>query len=88
MAGPPGSLNDEGLESQMSKSVIDYVIRHPQAMDTVEGIASWWIAGSKGVDHGILQRVLDQLAAGGVLEKLGTANRTHYRLRKESETSS
>jgi hypothetical protein len=27
----------------LREAIIDYVRRHPQAMDTAEGIANWWL---------------------------------------------
>ena len=30
-------------EDQVAKDILAYLAEHPQAMDTLEGIAEWWL---------------------------------------------
>lgn len=62
---------------------MSYLTSHPEAMDTVEGIAVWWIplygrhVGLNGV-----ARVIADLTGNGVLEQIGSGDSARYRLRK------
>lgn len=67
-------------ERYLERAVLDYLARNPQAMDTTEGIALWWIPMPGGrVDVEALEAVLDGLTARGLLERVGTGTHTHYR---------
>ena len=84
LADPPNPVTDEAFESQVLQAVVDYVTSHPQAMDTAQGIAAWWISGiADRVDRRLMRRVLDRLTESGVLERIGAGDRAHYVLRKE-----
>jgi hypothetical protein len=86
LADPPDSVHDEDLESQIAASVIEYVTRNPHAMDTVKGIAAWWIgAASSPVELTTVRRVVDRLVDRGVLERVGSGDNPHYRLRAQPE---
>jgi hypothetical protein len=70
-------------EDAVAEAVKEYVRRHPESMDTVEGIAEWWIPGR--VRHPTLQvlkKVLDRLTAEGVLNRVQRGERAHYRARR------
>jgi hypothetical protein len=43
--------------SQLAVQILDYFRRYPQAKDTVEGIARWWVQD----DPTEVRRVLDKL---------------------------
>jgi Fe2+ or Zn2+ uptake regulation protein len=74
-------------EALIAESVVDYVTRHPQAMDTVEGIAAWWLRqAEERVNVGSLQRVLDRLTEEGILERIDASDRVHYRLHRPTKT--
>ena len=52
-------------------------------MDTVEGIAEWWIGRAQlRTDVTLLADVLDQLTRHGVLEQVGEGDRRRYRLKR------
>jgi Fe2+ or Zn2+ uptake regulation protein len=58
-----------------------YLGEHPRAMDNVQGIAEWWVARQQvKVDVETVARVLQQLAAEGVLEEVDSAEGPFYRL--------
>jgi hypothetical protein len=73
---------EDRYEVELANAVMEYLARNPQAMDTVEGIAEWWVTPETKVDLRVMRRVLDRLAGRGMLEKIGGENRSHYRLRR------
>lgn len=84
MGDPP---DEKYLDSELSKSVIEYLAAHPEAMDTAEGIATWWTKGEGMWNVERTRRVLEQLSEQCVLEKIGSGEFAHYRLRKELASS-
>ena len=72
-------MNDE----QVAQSILGYLAEHPQAMDTVEGIAQWWIMRQQiRVTATTVARVLRQLAERGLLEEFGDGEQRRYRLKR------
>ncbi|MFM0053357.1 hypothetical protein [Caballeronia grimmiae] len=70
-------------EAQLSAAVRDYISAYPFSMDTVEGIANWWMSGTgAAVPRRMLIRVLDRLVQEGVLEKIGSGPNALYRRRR------
>ena len=69
-------------EEEMAAAVLQYLTDHPQAMDTLEGIAEWWIARQQiRVEIDTLARVLQRLTEQGLLEASGTGEHTRYFLK-------
>ena len=69
---------DDALEAE----ILAYLAEHPHAMDTLGGIAEWWIERHRirvGVDA--LSRALARLADKGVLEIVSGPHDPLYRLR-------
>ena len=83
MLGPPG--DDVGhQEAKLAKLVMTYLALHPRAMDTVAGIMKWWMPEeAMGVDPQMMRRVLDKLREQGKLERVGSAEHVHYRLKNQ-----
>jgi hypothetical protein len=80
MAGPPGG---DRYEVELAAAVMEYLTRHPQAMDTVAGIAEWWLPETEiRGDLRVMRRVLDRLAEQSLLERIGAGANPHYRLKK------
>ena len=72
-------MNDE----QVAQSILGYLAEHPRAMDTVEGIAQWWIMRQQiRVTATTVARVLRQLAERGLLEEFGDGEQRRYRLKR------
>jgi hypothetical protein len=58
-----------------------YLDEHPQAMDTVQGIAEWWVASQQvKVEVESLVKVLQRLVDEGLIERVNSANGPLYRL--------
>jgi len=67
---------------EIADHVLDYLKECPGAMDSVEGIAEWWISRAQlRTDVTLLAEVLDQLTTEKVLEQVGDGERRRYRLR-------
>jgi hypothetical protein len=78
---PPES-KDPG-EGMLGELVLGYLEEHPQAMETLEGIAEWWIERQRiRVDVEALAHALEVLTERGVLEAVGTGASRRYRLRE------
>lgn len=65
--------------------VLDYLLKHPSAQDTLEGIAEWWILRQE-IDRQVekVARTLDSLVSQGLLtvsHSDGTSS--YYRLNRE-----
>ncbi len=76
------NVNDE----EIAQSILAYLAEHPKAMDSVEGIAQWWIMRQQiRVNVKTLTRVLRGLADKGVLEELSEPGRRWYRLKTFSK---
>lgn len=63
--------------------MLDYLAEHPLAMDTLEGIAEWWIMRNQvRVDVQVLQRVLRHLTEDGTLQESRSGTQIRYCLKK------
>jgi hypothetical protein len=62
--------------------ILNYLIGHPEARDTVEGIAQWWLLEQNIKEQlSQVQAVLDDLVAMGlILEQEGSDLRPNYRI--------
>ena len=70
-------------EFELGQAVMSYLEEHPEAMDTRDGIAEWWLARHEArVELRRLSRVLEKLAAEGILETEGDGENTRYHLRR------
>lgn len=77
--------NGEAVE-RLAGEVLRYLQRHPNAADTVEGIAQWWIARQRLVEtRAQVRAALDRLVARHLVEAADAANgRPRYRLRRDA----
>ena len=72
-------------EPELEKALRHYLAEHPEAMDTAEGIAEWWLVRQRiRIDLEALEMTLHRLTNEGVLEQLGSGTHTLYRLRIKS----
>ena len=59
-----------------------YLAEHPKAMDTLEGIADWWVMRQQvRVDLDSLGRVLLLLTAQGLIDVDDEGDQARYRLK-------
>jgi hypothetical protein len=71
-------------EKEVAEAILDYLNEHPHAMDTLEGIAGWWVQRQQTVVRvTMLVKVLRRLTDIGLLEELDAGDTRRYRLRKE-----
>jgi len=69
-------------EEELRRAVLAYLAEHPRAMDTLEGIADWWVRRHQvrvGVER--VSRVLLELTQRGVLEEVKAGDHRFYRLK-------
>lgn len=72
----------------MEEAILAYLREHPRAMDTLEGIAEWWLMHHRiRRDAAILQTILERLIREGVLEEIPTSESSMYRLRIHGDTT-
>ena len=73
-------------ERALSHYILDYLAEHPQAMDTLEGIAEWWVMREQvRVDVRLLEHVLRRLTDEGLLEENHSGAEVRFSLRKHPE---
>ena len=67
---------------QTSYQILAYLVEHPEARDTLEGIVEWWLLERQiKFQKAIVKEALSELVAKGlILELKGTNSQTHYRL--------
>jgi Fe2+ or Zn2+ uptake regulation protein len=76
-------MTSEHDDRAIAEAILDYLAEHPEAMDTPEGIAGWWLERQQvRVSVPAIIRVLRSLTEEGVLEEFGTGATRHYRLRR------
>jgi Fe2+ or Zn2+ uptake regulation protein len=76
-------MDIERREAEVETAVMDYLAEHPQAMDTAEGIAEWWVMRQQvRVEVETLLRVLQRLVDEALVEKVDSPNGPLYRLRR------
>jgi hypothetical protein len=75
-------MEEPKLEETLERVLLQYLAEHPRAMDSVEGIAQWWLVEGY-VDLDALTRVLWRLRDLGVLDQIGVGPSAQYRLRQD-----
>ena len=69
-------------EEALRAVILTYLAEHPGAMDTIDGIAEWWVTRQQiRVDVERLELVLNQLVRAHVLEAVEDRSGRKYRLR-------
>ena len=69
-----------GEDSQLALQILDYFRRHPQAKDSVEGIARFWVSA----DPLEVRRALDKLVELKLVEKRKNASMDLYSMSSET----
>jgi hypothetical protein len=85
MATTHSPRTSEQLDQELAEAILVYLADHPAAMDTVEGIAEWWLLRQRvRVVVERVERVLGRQANEGVLEAVGGGPSRRYRLRRNA----
>lgn len=82
---PPLPPGDPRNLDYLAELVLGYLATHPQAADTVEGIAEWWVQRQqiRALVHNVTE-VVRRLTEAGVLEQVGTGPHTQFRLARRT----
>lgn len=51
-------------------ALVTYLLAHPQASDTAEGIARWWLRTDATANSTLLQQALDWMEEQGLIERV------------------
>ena len=72
----------EMTQSHVARRILDYLRRHPEAQDTLAGIAEWWLPEEKITTRTkTIEEALDELVAKNlVIGRTGTDSQIHYRI--------
>lgn len=75
----------EASPSPITREVLAYLVEHPQAQDTLEGITHWWLLEQEIERRTAeVQLALAELVAKGlVLERRREDGRVHYRINQQ-----
>ena len=80
----PPKRPDDATERDLYRAVLEYLGDNPDAMDTLEGIAEWWLMRQRiRTSVTSVSRVLRLLVEDGLVEELGPCEEPRYRLRRE-----
>jgi Fe2+ or Zn2+ uptake regulation protein len=64
----------------VAQELVSYLLTHPGACDTLDGIARWWFETEHSVSVQQLRQALDELVRQGLLEASASADgRVRYR---------
>ena len=77
--------------SSVAREIEQYLAAHPQALDSLEGIATWWVLRQRiRTEVGLVRAALGQLMAAGVVsaEQVGNTREPVYRLKKNGSSVS
>jgi hypothetical protein len=74
-------MSDE-RRSHVAKAILAYLLEHPDAQDTLAGVAEWWLPEQEtNTQLAIVKDALDQLVTQElVLERRSKDLQTHYRI--------
>ena len=66
-----------GAQAALERAILDHLAAHPQAADTAEGVAQWWL-GAQGASAtpGEVVQALQSLTSRGQLRRVRLADGT------------
>jgi hypothetical protein len=72
----------EMTQSHVARGILEYLRRHPEAQDTVAGIAEWWLPEEKiQTRTRTVEEALAELVARNlVIGRTSTDSQIHYRI--------
>jgi hypothetical protein len=78
------SVTDIERDVHIEEAILAYLSEHPDAMETREGIAEWWVMRRVvRAEVEAITQVLRTLTERGILEEIGAGPQCRYRLRKQ-----
>jgi hypothetical protein len=67
-------------------ALVAYLLAHPQASDTAEGIARWWLRTDSPGNSMLLQQALDWMEGQGLIESVVAGDgRVRWRRSEDAE---
>ena len=69
MALPPRDADDASDVEKIAELIGDYLRDHPNASDTVEGAARWWLADPYRTRTDSVRRAFERLEEAGTVKK-------------------
>lgn len=77
-------MTESEQDLRLEEAILAYLDEHPDAMETREGIAEWWVMRRVvRAEVEAITRVLQALTERGVLETVGAGPRCRYRLKRK-----
>jgi Fe2+ or Zn2+ uptake regulation protein len=78
----------ETRRSRVEQAILEYLRKHPDAQDTLDGIAEWWLPEENVKTRtATVEEALSQLVAKGLVSaRRGTDAKIHYRIEGQSRT--
>ena len=75
--------NPTAERADLETEILSYLVKHPDAQDTVDGIVEWWFleAGIRHAEQSVRQALQLLVGKGLVLENQG-GSQTRYRLNR------
>ena len=61
--------------TEVVEAILRYLHAHPQAVDSAEGIAKWWLPADWCVDVGTVEAALTRLQEQGLVKKRTNVDR-------------
>ena len=78
-------MNDVTHDDDVAAAILGYLEEHPHGMDTVEGIAEWWLRRQQIRVHvATVARVLGRLTERGAVEVVSANGHRLYRRKDET----
>jgi hypothetical protein len=75
-------------DAELCDAIVGYLTRHPEAADTLDGIAAWWVPMQRiETEVAEVTKAVEVLIARGVLESVSVGAQQCYRLRHPAATT-
>jgi hypothetical protein len=83
-----GTSQTKFSRKDLVKQIMAYLVEHPKAQDTLEGILHWWLLEQhiKNLMVEVKEALAELVAQGLLLERRGSDGRIHYRINRRKET--